>query len=327
MTERIDWSAVTERQCSRCGQTKPATEFSVTVKATGELHTYCKPCLAEWQREWRAKNPGKQKGYKRKWEAKNREKHLAYRRQRNLGRDGERGREWRQENPDRLATYGATAKEVRRAGRRDDFYRHRLLPEQVDAILLAQDHRCGICSVPLDLVAVAGRHRAWHIDHDHACCPHGKSCGECARGVLCQKCNPYLAWFEGRPDIVTAYMTVPPTTRFADLLPAVSYVPKQSLGRIDYDRHHVDPPFLAALAAAQSDGCAICGAPLRHGQVTEGRRRWNIDHDHKCCDGPRSCGLCIRGLICQRCNGILGWFENNASAVASYLASPPARRI
>lgn len=27
------------------------------------------------------------------------------------------------------------------------------------------------------------------VDHDHACCPSVKSCGNCVRGYLCHACN------------------------------------------------------------------------------------------------------------------------------------------
>jgi hypothetical protein len=27
------------------------------------------------------------------------------------------------------------------------------------------------------------------LDHDHSCCPTGKSCNNCIRGILCHKCN------------------------------------------------------------------------------------------------------------------------------------------
>ncbi len=34
------------------------------------------------------------------------------------------------------------------------------------------------------------------IDHDHACCPGQSSCGKCIRGVLCVRCNTFIAHFE-----------------------------------------------------------------------------------------------------------------------------------
>jgi len=32
----------------------------------------------------------------------------------------------------------------------------------------------------------------------------------------------------------------------------------------------------------------------------------NIDHNHNCCPSARSCGKCIRGILCHNCNTALG---------------------
>jgi hypothetical protein len=80
------------------------------------------------------------------------------------------------------------------------------------------------------------------------------------------------------------------------------------------------------LLEAQGRACGICREPF------EGGQRVCIDHDHNCCpvppDGhPRSCGRCVRGLLCVRCNTWLGWMEMYGEMARTYLDKPPEQRV
>lgn len=50
----------------------------------------------------------------------------------------------------------------------------------------------------------------------------------------------------------------------------------------------------------QSGLCDICEV-----QITS-EKYFDVDHDHSCCSGYKSCGNCVRGLICFNCNSVLG---------------------
>lgn len=54
---------------------------------------------------------------------------------------------------------------------------------------------------------------------------------------------------------------------------------------------------------AQDGLCAVCGQPETTVHYRTGKvQRLAVDHDHYCCPGKKSCGRCIRGLLCERCN-------------------------
>jgi hypothetical protein len=53
----------------------------------------------------------------------------------------------------------------------------------------------------------------------------------------------------------------------------------------------------AKLLANQEGKCKAC---------KESANMLQVDHDHSCCSGPKSCGKCVRGLLCGNCNKILG---------------------
>ncbi len=64
-----------------------------------------------------------------------------------------------------------------------------------------------------------------------------------------------------------------------------------------------------SLLAEQGGRCAICGT------APEGVLY--VDHDHECCPGIKTCGECIRGLLCDACNRGLGYFRDNHERLQS----------
>jgi hypothetical protein len=64
----------------------------------------------------------------------------------------------------------------------------------------------------------------------------------------------------------------------------------------------------------QENKCAICNNDFLAEPC--------IDHDHSCCSGRKSCGECVRGLLCRKCNAALGAFQDDLQilkAAADYI--------
>lgn len=88
--------------------------------------------------------------------------------------------------------------------------------------------------------------------------------------------------------------------------------------------YNITPEFYADLLATQGGACAICQ------RATGKTKRLAVDHDHSCCDGPVSCGQCVRGLLCGTCNKILGHLRDDPQAgvrLFQYLTSWPSRSV
>lgn len=68
---------------------------------------------------------------------------------------------------------------------------------------------------------------------------------------------------------------------------------------------------------SQNGACAICKDDFPAPDLNEDRKT-EIDHDHSCCPGPVSCGRCVRGLLCGKCNkglGLLNTVEKLQAAI------------
>jgi len=60
------------------------------------------------------------------------------------------------------------------------------------------------------------------------------------------------------------------------------------------------------------NGCEVCGS----------FQRLSVDHDHSCCPGSFTCGKCVRGLLCTKCNSAEGMLDGDpekARKLADYM--------
>jgi hypothetical protein len=69
-------------------------------------------------------------------------------------------------------------------------------------------------------------------------------------------------------------------------------------------RYQMSPSEYEAQFTEQGRKCPLCDAP--EGST---KRRFPVDHDHKCCPGTKSCGKCRRGITCPNCNRKIGFLE------------------
>lgn len=56
--------------------------------------------------------------------------------------------------------------------------------------------------------------------------------------------------------------------------------------------------------------CEICGKT---------NIRYTVDHNHQCCSGHKSCGKCVRGILCYTCNLTLGHFNDDPEKIREML--------
>lgn len=78
-----------------------------------------------------------------------------------------------------------------------------------------------------------------------------------------------------------------------------------------WTRFNINPDVWEWAYTEQGGKCAICSDPIT-------RRQAHTDHDHSCCPSTaRSCGKCIRGLLCRGCNHGLGAFKDSSDRLTA----------
>lgn len=68
----------------------------------------------------------------------------------------------------------------------------------------------------------------------------------------------------------------------------------------------------------QSGLCFLCEQPESKVHRSGTSMRLAIDHDHRCCPDKKSCGKCVRGLLCYECNLFLGKIEMKPKLVEKF---------
>jgi hypothetical protein len=68
-----------------------------------------------------------------------------------------------------------------------------------------------------------------------------------------------------------------------------------------FKRHNITKEIYDNLLSKNDGKCWIC-------KVSDAT---HIDHNHSCCPGERSCGNCVRGVLCSNCNTAIGLFHDS----------------
>lgn len=131
----------------------------------------------------------------------------------------------------------------------------------------------------------------------------------------CRNCwKAYLRDWHDRPDNIGKQAEYTRRSRSAD--------PERTAENRLSDKcraYGITPQRYWEMLEEQGGTCAMCGrTPEQNGKMLA------VDHDHACCPTKlKSCGRCVRGLLCSSCNVVLGYIENTAwrARCQSYLGS------
>jgi Recombination endonuclease VII len=129
-----------------------------------------------------------------------------------------------------------------------------------------------------------------------------------SEGRLCLTCNEWKPWSKFRASAKNLH-----TGKSSNCTECARWnLIKRTYGISKSQWHH--------MFDTQDGGCALCGGVNANGH------NLHVDHDHACCGYTRGCPNCVRGLLCDTCNRMIGMAENKPklrSLFAFYLDRRP----
>lgn len=132
----------------------------------------------------------------------------------------------------------------------------------------------------------------------------GQTRAKCPPDCTCRKHNRPTVVDWSDPEAKKAYMRQKAKEKYAaDPEKFKARTRKDHLRRT----YGITADRFKALMEEQDGYCYLCTEPLG----THGKRGVYVDHDHNCCPESTSCGKCVRGLTCHRCNTGIGFFRDD----------------
>lgn len=145
-----------------------------------------------------------------------------------------------------------------------------------------------------------------------------------ARTGTCSRCGPVSVKLKGSKNVAQCINKVREDaakwakgrTRRPSPNAVARFVSRGDRRRYKYGVTESD---VEAMLASQAGRCPICDDSITEATC-------HVDHDHACCPSTgstkKTCGKCVRGLLCFRCNTGLGRFRDDPAiliAAARYL--------
>ena len=89
------------KKCNKCKETKELSEFGKLTANKDGLRTWCKPCMSEYQKQYRIDNPEKSKQWQKQWH-KNNPEYLKEWYENNSEKVKENSKKWHENNSEKV---------------------------------------------------------------------------------------------------------------------------------------------------------------------------------------------------------------------------------